>query len=117
MKSPLNTPKQQAGYAPAGTRFIAHPFKGEVGRTRAGSPVLNVRRREPAHCNPSRRELARAIYDVACRMEQISDEWDARWVITAEPHNERIVIELVDDSETKSADEMVATVMAEFNLV
>lgn len=115
MKAPLNTPKTR-GYAPEVTRLIAHPFKGKVGRTRAGSPVLSIHRREPAHCNPSHRQLARVIYDVACRMEQISDELEARWVITAEPHNERIVVELADERESKRADEMVETVIAEFNL-
>jgi hypothetical protein len=73
-------------------------------------------RRDPMNTKLSNRSLTRIIYAIALRMEELSDELDGRWVITAEPHCERIVVELADAREERAAEEMVAMVIAEFSL-
>jgi hypothetical protein len=109
----MNTPKDR-GYARGGTPLVNFPFRAEIGRTSAGSPIIHILRRAPA--DPSHRRLAEAVYDLAARMERRSDELDIRWVISVEAWNARIIVELADDEEAESAHQMLATLMEEFHL-
>lgn len=49
-------------------------------------------------------------------MERRSEQLGARWVISPETTNARVVIELTGDHETTLADEFVASLIADNNL-
>ena len=108
----MNRPKSET--SPNGARFVNFPFLAEVGLTSVGSPILHVLPRAPA--NPSHRRRAEVIYELAARMERMSDELNVRWVITVEAWNARIVLELGQDGESEIANQVIAKVIEEFHL-
>ncbi|MBI1850645.1 MAG: hypothetical protein HYR85_09910, partial [Planctomycetes bacterium] len=83
------------------------------GRTTAGSPTLKLTATNPTGRYAQHRQIAAAIYDLAAQLERRSEEIGARWVISPEAANARLVIELCGDHESARADELVANVIAE----
>lgn len=105
--------RQTQSEAPA---FHNRAYRAEVGRTLAGSPVLKITPANPTGRFAQHRQLAAFIYELAAEMERRSDELGARWVISPEASNARVVIELATDQETALADKFVASVMADNDL-
>ena len=60
--------------------------------------------------------MAAFIYDLASEMEKRSEALGARWVISVEAWNARVVVELASESEAKAADEFLAQVLTDRNL-
>ena len=96
-------------------RFHNRLYRAEVGRTPAGSPVLKLMANHPTR-RYAHRHMAAFIYDLAAEMERRSEGMGARWVVSPEPTNARIVIELFDERERTFADEFVANVIADNDL-
>lgn len=101
---------------PEAPRFQNRAYRAQVGRTPAGSPVLKIMPANPTGRLAQHRQLAAFIYELAAEMERRSDELGARWVISPEASNARVVIELADDDETTLADTFVASVIADNDL-
>ena len=91
-------------------------YRADVGRTPAGSPILKLTATNPKGRYAQHRQMAAFIYELAADMERRSEELGARWVISPETPNARVVIELAGDHETALADEFVASVMADNDL-
>ena len=88
-------------------------FNVTIGRTDAGSPVLDFA--------PSARELTRPqeyrvlnalIYDVAATLERRCADLNAPWVISPEAYASRLVVELLHEREAAAAESMIAQVLA-----
>ena len=109
------TTKTEAGGAEA-PRFHNRLYRAEVGRTPAGSPILKLSATNPKGRYAQHRQMAAFIYELAADMERRSEELGARWVISPETTNARVVIELTSDHETTLADEFVASVIADNDL-
>lgn len=95
-----------------------HPAKsycGRVARTTAGSPVLRVLAADPRQAEP--RRLAAMIYEIAADMERRSQQLEAHWMIAADPENGEVIIEITGDHEVGLADELIANVMTERDLI
>jgi hypothetical protein len=92
-------------------------YCGVVARTPAGSPVLRVLAADPQSRQAAHRLLAATIYEIAADMERRSYQLEAHWTIAADPENGQVVIELTGDHEAQLADELVATVMTEHQLI
>ncbi len=114
-ESKTKTTKAKGGGANA-PRFHNQLYRAEVGRTPAGSPILNLTATNPTGRYAQHRQLAAFIYELAAEMERRSDDLGARWVISPEATNARVVIELASDHETTLADEFVARVIADNDL-
>lgn len=97
-------------------RFHNRLYHAEVGRTPAGSPILKLSATNPKGRYAQHRQMAAFIYELAADMERRSEELGARWVISPETTNARVVIELTSDHETALADEFVASVIADNDL-
>jgi hypothetical protein len=98
------------------TRFHNSLYRAAVGRTPAGSPILKLMPTNPEGRYGQHRQVAAFIYELAAEMERRSEGLGARWVISAEAANARVIIELAGDHETALADEFVASVIAENDL-
>ena len=99
----------------AAKRQANRPYRAEVTRTPTGSPVLKLTANHPTR-RYRHRQIAAFIYDLAAEMERRSEGMGARWVISPEPINARVVIELTNDHETALANEFVANIIADNNL-
>lgn len=64
------------------------------------------------------RQVAAFLYEVAAEMELRSQEIDAKWVVSPEAYNDRIILELADgdDPERARADEFIAKLLSDRNL-
>ena len=108
--------KNKAANAQAASRFHNRLYRADVGRTPAGSPVLKLTATNPKGRYAQHRQMAAFVYELAADMERRSEELGARWVISPEATNGRVVIELAGDHETTLADEFVASVIADNDL-
>jgi hypothetical protein len=97
-------------------RFSNRIYQAELSRTPAGSPVVKVVPMNPKAPSAHQRQVAAFIYDLASEMEKRSEALGARWVISVEAWNARVMVELASDSEAKAADEFLAQVLADRNL-
>jgi hypothetical protein len=109
------TTRAKGGGAKA-PRFDNRLYRAEVGRTPSGSPILQIAASNPETRYAKHRQLAAFIYELAAEMERRSEELGARWVISPETANARVVIELTSDHETAPADEFVASIIADNDL-
>lgn len=98
------------------SRFHNRLYRADVGRTSAGSPILKLTATNPAGRYAQHRQMAAFIYELAADMERRSEQLGARWVISPETSNARVVLELAGDHETALADEFVASVIADNDL-
>jgi len=97
-------------------RFSNRIYQAELSRTPAGSPVVKVVPMNPKGPSAHHRQVAAFIYDLASEMEKRSEALGARWVISVEAWNARVMVELASDVEAKAADEFLAQVLADRNL-
>ena len=88
-----------------------------VARTEAGGPVLKVLATDPRSQQAEPRQVAAMIYEIAADMERRSQQLEAHWTIAADPERGQVVIELSGEHETELADELVANVMTEHQLM
>jgi hypothetical protein len=92
-------------------------YCGIVARTAAGSPMLKVLAADPRSQQAEHRQVAAVIYEIAADLERRSHQLEVHWTIAADPENGQVVIELTGEHEAQLADELVATVMAERQLI
>jgi hypothetical protein len=97
-------------------RFHNRLYRAEVGQTPAGSPTLKVTATDPSGGYAQHRQMAAFVYELAADMERRSEALGARWVISPEATNGRVVLEVAGDQETALAVEFVASVIADNNL-
>jgi len=109
-------PRQKHQPGSAATRFQNRLYRAEVGRAPAGSPVLKIAPTNPTGRFAQHRQLAAFIYELAAEMERRSEDLGARWVVSPDTTNARLVLELTADEETASADEFIASVLADHDL-
>ncbi|TMQ08644.1 MAG: hypothetical protein E6J90_40020 [Deltaproteobacteria bacterium] len=95
----------------------ARPYCGVVARTAAGGPVLTVLPGDPRSQHVEHRQLAAIIYEIAAEMERRSHQLEVHWTIAADPENCQVIIELTGEHEAELADELVANVMTEHQLI
>ena len=81
-----------------------------------GSAILKLSATNPKGCYAQHRQMAAFIYELAAEMERRSGQLEARWVISPETTNARLVIELAGDHETALADKFIASVIADNDL-
>jgi hypothetical protein len=97
---------------------VAEAFEIALEQTDAGSTRIRFR---PA---PSRRSLAGEerrlavlIYELAAEMERRSADMDARWVISPEPFNARLDVEIDERGDPEAAAEFVVQVLSDLQLI
>lgn len=91
-------------------------YRAEIGTTEAGSPIVKIVPLNPKGRLASHRQVAAFIYDLASEMELRSEALGARWVISPEAWNARLILELGSESEAKAAEEFVRTMLADRDL-
>ena len=101
------TPNQDAG----STRSRSRTFRAELGRTEAGSPVLRIVPLNPKDPLAGPRLMAAFIYELASEMELRSLPLCAKWVVSPEVWNGRLILELGSESETEAADAFLRTLL------
>lgn len=107
----------QLRFAPAATpRLGPGRYRGELQRTDAGYPMLQVSPAEPG-CPSEHRQVAALVYDLAADMERRSQLLEAHWTITPDADDGHIVIELAGEYEAQLANEFVANVMFHHQLI
>ncbi|MGH9885614.1 MAG: hypothetical protein ACREBE_08805, partial [bacterium] len=82
-----------------------------------GSPVLRVSAADPRSRHAEHRQVAAITYQIAADLERRSQGLEVHWMITADPENGQVVIELTGEHEAELADELVANVMTEHQLI
>jgi hypothetical protein len=99
-------------------RFTNRIYRAELSLTSAGSPTLkiipiNIHGRSAGH-----RQVAAFLYDLASEMEKRSDELATKpqWVITVEPYDARVILELADEREKEIANLFLAKLLLDRNL-
>ncbi len=95
----------------------ARRYRALIERTVAGSPMLKVLAADSRSEHAEPRQVAALIYEIAADMERRSQQLEAHWAITADPENGQLVIELTGEHEADLADELVANVMTERQLI
>jgi hypothetical protein len=96
---------------------LARRYCGTVARTATGSPVLRVSSSDPRDRPAEHRQVAALIYELAADMERCSYQLEAHWTIAADPDNGELVIELTGAHEAELAEELVANVMTQHELL
>ena len=91
-------------------------YRAEVGRTPAGSPVLNIAPANPTGRFAHHRLMAAFVYELAAEMERRCEAIGARWAVSPDATNARIVLELARDDESAEADAFVASLIADQDL-
>ena len=93
-----------------------NPFVAEVGRTHADSFRIVVRARNPKDPASSYRQLSVCVYGLAAEMERRSDTMGARWVVSPEVFNAKIVLELTEKDDEQAAGRFVTKVLGDMGL-
>jgi hypothetical protein len=93
------------------------PYRGVVGRTASGCPVLSVLPTTPRSRQAEHRQVAALIYEIAADMERHSHQLQAHWTIAVDPEIGQVVIELTGEHEVDLATELVANVMNDHQLI
>jgi len=92
-------------------------FRVTIGRSDAGSPVINFTPPVRDLTGPQEyRELNAIIYEVAVGLERRCADLNAPWVISPEAYASRLVVELLHEREAAAAEAMIASVLAEKGL-
>jgi hypothetical protein len=91
-------------------------YRAELSRTPAGSPIAKIVPINAKGPSAHHRQVAAFIYDLASEMEKRSEALGARWVISVEPWNARVIVELASETEAKAADEFLANLLSDRNL-
>jgi hypothetical protein len=97
-------------------RAEAPGYYGELGRTLIGSLVLRIVPVDRHGPHAQHRQIAAMVYELAADIERRSQQLEVHWVISPDPGNAQIVIELSGGHEAQLADEFVASVMAQHDL-
>jgi len=97
-------------------RFSNRIYRTELSRTPVGSPIVKIVPINPKGPSAHHRQVAAFIYDLASEMEKRSEALGARWVISVEAWNARVMVELASESEAKAADEFLAQVLTDRKL-
>jgi hypothetical protein len=92
-------------------------YRAEVSHTPVGSPILKIVPLNPKGPSAHHRQLSAFLYDLASEMELRSGEIDAQWVISPEAWNEQLTLEIVSDKDKARADEFVAQILNDRNLI
>ena len=100
----------------AETRFRNRTFRADLGRTEAGSPVMRIVPLNPRDPLARPRLMAAFIYELASEMELRSVPLGAKWVVSPEVWNGRLILELGSESEAEAADAFLRTLLAERDL-
>lgn len=98
------------------TRSRNRIYRAEVGKTEAGSPIVKIVPLNPKGPLATHRQVAAFIYDLASEMELRSEALGAKWVVSPEGWNARLILELGSESEAKAAEEFVRTLLADRDL-
>ncbi len=98
------------------TRFRNRTFRADLGRTEAGSPVMRIVPLNPRDPLARPRLMAAFIYELASEMELRSVPLGAKWVVSPEVWNGRLILELGSESEAEAADAFLRTLLAERDL-
>jgi hypothetical protein len=98
------------------SRFTDRIYRTELSRTPVRSPIVKIVPINPKGPSAHHRQVAAFIYDLASEMEKRSEALGARWVISVEAWNARVMVELASESEAKAADEFLAQVLTDRNL-
>jgi hypothetical protein len=96
--------------------FTNRIYRAELSRTPAGSPTVKIVPINAKGPNAHHRQVAAFIYDLASEMEKRSEAVGARWVISVEAWNARVIVELASESEAKAADEFLTSLLSDLNL-
>jgi hypothetical protein len=91
-------------------------FHAEVGRTTAGSFRIVVRARNPKDPGSNYRQRSVCVYNLAAEMERRIDKLRARWIVSPEVFDGRIVLELSEGDDEQAAGRFVAKVLADTGL-
>lgn len=95
---------------------IKSPFSAEIGRTSAGSFRILVRARNPKDPASNYRQLSVCVYNLAAEMERRIDRLGARWVVSPEVFEAKIVLELTENDDEQAAGRFVTKVLADKGL-
>lgn len=99
-------------------RAAAEPFEIALDQTDAGSTRIRFRPAPPRRSLAGEeRRLAVVIYELAAEMERRSAEIGARWVISPEPFNARLDVEIDERGDPEAAAEFVVQVLSELQLI
>ena len=98
------------------SRFSNRIYRAGLSRTPAGSPIVTIVPINAKGPSAHHRQVAAFIYDLASEMEKRSEALGARWVISVEAWNARVMVELATESEGKTADGVLAQILADRNL-
>jgi hypothetical protein len=96
--------------------FTNRIYRTELSRTPTGSPTMKIVPINAKGPSAHHRQVAAFIYDLASEMEKRSETLGARWVISVEAWNARIIVELASEGEAKAADEFLANLLSDRNL-
>jgi len=110
------TRRQKRGSEPEAMRFQNRLYRAEVGRTPAGSPVLNIAAANPTGRFAHHRLMAAFVYELAAEMERRCEALGARWAVSPDATNARVVLELTSDHEGAAADAFIASLIADQDL-
>jgi hypothetical protein len=99
-------------------RFSNRLYRAQLSRTDAGSPIIKIVPMNSKGPSAHYRQINAFIYDLASEMEKRSEEIGAKWAISPEAWNARVILELAtgSDSERTTADEFIAQLLAERDL-
>jgi hypothetical protein len=95
---------------PARTSLQSQGYRARIERTVMGSPVLKIFAVDEREA-PSHRQTAALLYELAANMERLSQVLEAHWCISPDPHNDRIVVEIVSDDDIGLANILFAEIM------
>jgi hypothetical protein len=70
----------------------------------------------PSGSLASHRQIAAFIYELASEMELRSEVLGAKWVVSPEVWNRRLILELGSESEARAAEVFVRTLLADRDL-
>lgn len=99
------------------TRDRNRMYKAEVTHTTVGSPIVKIVVLHPKAPSAHYRQVSAFLYDLASEMELRSRDVGANWVISPEAWNQQLIVELVSDNDRKQADEFIARLLTDRNLV
>jgi len=93
------------------TRSRNRIYRADLGKTEAGSPTVKIVPLNPRGPLASHRQIAAFIYELASEMELRSLPLGAKWVVSPEVWNRRLILELGSESETEAADAFLRTLL------
>lgn len=92
-------------------------YYGDLARTAVGSPILRIAPIDPRSSDAQHRQIAAKVYDLAADMERRSQELEVNWAISPDADIGEVVVELAGEHEAELANEFIANVMAQHQLL